>query len=238
MIASSQVLAIHSYHPDFFWTQSLVEGIESGIKGHEITVEHTYLDSKRVQSDGYFENLKSLYQARLADHDYDAILTTDNAAMWLVGELADEIGDTPVIFSGLNTATSKIDYAVPRLTGVNEAIDIWDNIGLIKQANPDAERVWIVLDDSFSSRQYWTAIESQLASDTQGGVEIKRFHGLLFDELVEQIAQLDAGDVVLFVSYFKDASGTFMEHSDLLTAIQSKANVPIYGASSFMLLTA
>ncbi|MDD1783529.1 EAL domain-containing protein [Enterovibrio sp. ZSDZ35] len=235
VIASSQVLAIHSYHPDFFWTKSLVQGIESGTQSYDITVEHTYLDTKRVQTKGYLEDLKSLYKTRLTNHHYDAILTTDNAALWLVSQLADEIGDTPVIFSGLNTSTYSLLHAAPNLTGVNEAIDISDNIALIKEAQPDVERVWIVLDDSFSSKQYWASIQEQLATDKDEHVEIKRLHSLLFDELIDQVAALEAGDVVLFVSYFKDASGAFMEHGDLLTALTSKAVVPIYGASSFML---
>lgn len=230
-----QVLAIHSYHSDFFWTKSLVEGIEQQAKPHGIVVEHTYLDTKRVQSPAYHKQLKQLYRERLASQHYDAILTTDNAALWLVNELGQEVGQRPVIFSGLNVANYDEFSQIKRLSGVEETVNLVDNLSLIKTLHPDTERVWLALDDAFSSRQYWTAIEPKLTAAKEQGIEIKRLHQLSFNQLIDAISALDSGDVVLFVSYFKDAEGAFMEHSELLSQITASAQVPVYGANSFML---
>ncbi|WP_394213095.1 EAL domain-containing protein [Enterovibrio calviensis] len=235
VLAAYQVLAVHSYHPDFFWTESLVEGIEQGIEGQDIVVEHTYLDTKRVQSASYMEELRSLYQTRLRGHHYDAILTTDNAALWLVNALAEDVGDIPVVFSGLNIATYQPFENLSRLTGVEELINVPDNIAFIKALHPDTQRVWLALDDAYSSRDYWQAISEQLVNAGDLGVEVNRLHKMRFDDLVNRIAELESGDVVLFISYFKDADGAFMNHGDLLTKITTSATVPIYGANSFML---
>ncbi|MEZ8130283.1 EAL domain-containing protein [Enterovibrio norvegicus] len=235
LLAADQVLAIHSYHPDFFWTESLVKGIEKGVEGQDIVVEHTYLDTKRIQTPDYLSQLKQLYQSRLQDHHYDAILTTDNVAMWLVDELGDTLGDTPVIFSGLNIDTAQSFERIPRLSGVKELVNVPDNIALIKTLHPDTKRVWVALDDGYSSNQYWNAIEEQLDGVPTLDVTVNRLHNMRFDELVTRISTLEAGDVVFFVSYFKDASGAFMEHKDLLRQISATSLVPIYGASSFML---
>lgn len=235
VFAAYKVLAIHSYHPDFFWTESLVNGIEQGVQGKNIEVEHTYLDTKRIQSFDYHIELKRLYLARFQEHHYDAILTTDNAALWLVNELADEIGTIPVVFSGLNSTGSGLYDNIEMLSGVEELINVPDNVTLIKQLHPQTERVWIALDDAYSSRQYWQAIDRQLKVFPDQGVEIRRLHQISFDGLVEKVGTLEDGDVVLFVSFFKDANGAFMEHGDLLTQVIASTKVPVYGANSFML---
>ncbi|NGN99655.1 EAL domain-containing protein [Grimontia sp. S25] len=234
-LAAYQVLAIHSYHPDFFWTESIVRGIEKGVEGQDIVVEHTYLDTKRIQSPDYHEELKRLYLTRLEEHQYDAVLTTDNAALWLVNELSDEIGNVPVVFSGLNSASLEPYQNINMLGGVEELINVPANVSLIKNLHPDTERVWLALDDAYSSRQYWQAISRQLDSAPELGVDIRRMHKVSFEQLVEQSAALEEGDVILFVSFFKDANGDFMEHGDLLTKVTQATTVPVYGANSFML---
>ncbi|WP_429740720.1 ABC transporter substrate binding protein [Enterovibrio makurazakiensis] len=239
-LAAYQVLAVHSYHPDFFWTESLVRGIERGIEGQDIdgqniVVEHTYLDTKRIQTADFISELKKLYQARLKDHQYDAILTTDNAALWLVNALAAELGDIPVIFSGLNVPSYDPFQNIQRLSGVEELINVQDNLALIKTLHPDTLRVWFAVDDAYSSRAYWQAIEKQLEHADDLGLEVNRLHQLNFDDLTKRIVEFEAGDVVMFVSYFKDIDGAFMTHGDLLTQVTDSAKVPVYGANSFML---
>lgn len=233
--AAYQVLAVHSYHPDFFWTQSLAEGIEKGVAGQDIVVQHTYLDTKRVQSPFYLERLKQLYRSRLLSHHYDAIMTTDNSALWLVNELSEEIGDIPVVFSGLNVADYSEFPGLKRLGGVEEVVNVPDNVRLIKNLHPETKRVWLALDNSFSSRQYWVGISQQLKESESLGVDVERLHHLTFAGLIDRINRLEAGDVVLFVSYFKDAAGEFMDHGALLSQITASARVPVYGANSFML---
>ena len=230
-----KVLAIHSYHPDFFWTQSLVKGIEQGMATQPLTLEHAYLDIKRNQSDAYFRQLQELYRIKLLHQDYDAILTTDNAALALVNDLAANVGNVPVIFSGLNSPSYDEYSQIKRLTGVEELINIPDNLALIKRLHPDVKRVWLVLDESFSSRDYWRAIERQLEASGSAGLDVQRLHGLSFNALIDRVGELKHGDALLFLSYFTDINGKFMPHDQLLESIGKATSIPIYGTNSFML---
>ena len=137
-----------------------------------LTLEHAYLDIKRNQSDAYFRQLQELYRIKLLHQDYDAILTTDNAALALVNDLAAHVGNVPVIFSGLNSPSYDEYSQIKRLTGVEELINIPDNLALIKRLHPDVKRVWLVLDESFSSRDYWRAIERQLEASGSAGLDV------------------------------------------------------------------
>ncbi|SIO21361.1 ABC transporter substrate binding protein [Salinivibrio sp. ES.052] len=233
--AQKDVLVVHSYHPGFFWNQSLVEGLETATEGKDIAFQHAYLESKRYQSEAYREQLKKLYIHKLTNHNFDAILTTDNAALWLIHELHDYIGDTPVVYAGLNNFGRQHYPLLPQLTGVKEEVDLPRNLALMKQLHPDLERVYLLLDNTFSSRQYWNVVQAQLARGGDSGLDIVRISSLSFSALQDRIQAMHDGEAVFYLSYFRDANGQFLDRLSGISTLTQHAPVPIYGAMSFML---
>ncbi|WP_254659671.1 ABC transporter substrate binding protein [Salinivibrio sp. SS2] len=233
--AQQQVLVVHSYHPGFFWNQALVEGLNTATQGHDIDFQHTYLESKRYQSQAYREQLKKLYIQKLASQRFDAILTTDNAALWLMHELHDYVGDTPVVYAGLNNFGRQHYPLLPRVTGVKEEVDLPRNLALMKRLHPDLERVYLLLDNTFSSRQYWNVVQAQLAHSDLSGIEVVRLSDLSFQALHDRIQAMHEGEGVFYLSYFRDNQGGFMTRQEYLETIVGEAPVPVYGAMSFML---
>ncbi|RXJ72618.1 hypothetical protein CS022_14300 [Veronia nyctiphanis] len=159
--AEAPVLVIHSYHHGFEWSNQVNKGLEETLEGLDIPIQETYLDVKRNYSSAYRDQLKTLYRYRLAEHKYRAILTVDDAALELVNELADAIGQTPVIFSGLNQYSRERFSNIPRLTGVGELISLPDNLKLMSSLHPDAKRVHLVFDSTATSLSYWRMFREQ-----------------------------------------------------------------------------
>ncbi|WP_241835560.1 ABC transporter substrate binding protein [Salinivibrio kushneri] len=233
--AQKDVLVVHSYHPGFFWNQALVEGLETATQGEEIAFQHSYLESKRYQSDAYREQLKDVYIHKLTNHDFDAILTTDNAALWLIHELHEYVGETPVVYAGLNNFGRQHYPLLPKVTGVKEEIDLPRNLSLMKRLHPDLKRVYVLLDETFSSRQYWNVVKAQLRNDGNAGVEVVRLSSLSFQALHDRIQAMQPGEAVYYLSYFRDKNGTFLDRLSGINSLIQNAPVPIYGAMSFML---
>lgn len=160
--AKTPVLVIHSYHPDFEWSNQVNQGLQEGLEGTDVEIQTVYLDFKRYHSPELFKQLKALYRIKLAEHNYRAILTVDNAALNLVNEMADVVGSTPVIFSGLNQYSRERYKNIDLLTGVNEVVSLPDNLQLMSKLHPDAKRVYVILDETPTSEEYWRMFLQQL----------------------------------------------------------------------------
>ncbi len=97
-----KVLVVHSYHQGFFWTDSVQRGFAQQLEDHPLDIRVLYLDSKRSQSQQFFNQLESLYRTKLSEEHFDAIVVSDNNALALMQRLSDVLQNTPVIFSGIN----------------------------------------------------------------------------------------------------------------------------------------
>ncbi|WP_241824102.1 MULTISPECIES: bifunctional diguanylate cyclase/phosphodiesterase [unclassified Salinivibrio] len=233
--AQKNVLVVHSYHPNFFWNQALVEGLDTATAGEDIAFQHTYLEIKRYQSEAYREQLKKLYIQKLGNHQFDAILTTDNAALWLIHQLHEYVGETPVVYAGLNNFGRQHYPLLPKLTGVKEEVDLPRNLALMKRLHPGLERVYVLLDNTFSSRQYWNVVQAQLARNGDSGIDVVRLSSLTFSGLRDRIQAMHDGEAVFYLSYFRDSNGQFLDKLSGIRTLTHNTPVPIYGAMSFML---
>ncbi|MGF1759004.1 EAL domain-containing protein [Photobacterium sagamiensis] len=100
-------LVIHSDHQGMGWTDGLQAGLEATTASYDISLNVIYMDSKRYQSTEYLNKLLDIYRTKISKEDYDATAVTDDNALWQVNQLAEQIGDTPVIIGGINDYKSK-----------------------------------------------------------------------------------------------------------------------------------
>ncbi|ODA33478.1 diguanylate cyclase [Veronia pacifica] len=233
--AKTPVLVIHSYHPDFEWSNQVNQGLQEGLEGTDVEIQTVYLDFKRYHSPELFKQLKALYRIKLAEHNYRAILTVDNAALNLVNEMADVVGSTPVIFSGLNQYSRERYKNIDLLTGVNEVVSLPDNLQLMSKLHPDAKRVYVILDETPTSEEYWRMFLQQLENMPSLSMDVVPWQGLNYQELMDNVRQVKKDELIYFLSFFKDGDNNYIGHENLLESLSETASVPVYGAGSFML---
>ena len=138
-----KVLVVHSYHQGFFWTDSIQRGFAQQLEGHPLDIRILYLDSKRSQSQQFFNQLESLYRTKLSEEHFDAIVVSDNNALALMQRLSDVLDNTPVIFSGINNYDPSLHQGL-RATGVIEDVDLLANLALIERLHPKHKQVLVV----------------------------------------------------------------------------------------------
>ncbi len=81
LLANSSVLIINSYHKGYEWSDDVIMGIENSFyTKKDIHIDTLYMDSKRVVSKEYFDNLKKLYGIQLQKQKYDLIIAIDRFA--------------------------------------------------------------------------------------------------------------------------------------------------------------
>jgi len=106
---SNEILLLHSYNKGLKWSDGISRGVEDVMLKHphyELTTE--YMDSKKIESENYFEELLDLYKKKFKNRNYKAIIAADNYAYDFVLKYHRELfPNTPVFFVVLKTLTQK-----------------------------------------------------------------------------------------------------------------------------------
>lgn len=221
------VLIVHSYHLGFFWTDAFQHGVDDVLTPHtDIKTRAVYLDTKRLQSALYFDQIYQLYKTLLEQERYDAVLVSDNNALSLMQRLAPQLGDTPVIFGGINNYSREMHRDL-RATGVTEDIDIESNIALIRRLQPNVERIYVVTDFSRTGAAVRQQLNHFTARSPQYQSLIQPLVPDTFEHLYQRAAGMNRNDAILYWVYYRDQQG---EVSDLVqwNTFIHHAQAPVY----------
>ena len=146
---SSNVLVIHSYNSDFFWTKEIKAGIEQGFQksAHKTTVFHEFLDAKRYPNlhhkDSFLEGIREKYEHT----DLDLLMVADDPGLNLVLQVKEEyFAELPVVFMGINHVQERF-LNKPWLTGVFETHSVIETI-LEAQRQTGSNNLILIADSS------------------------------------------------------------------------------------------
>jgi len=227
---SDEILLIHSYNKGLKWSDGISRGIEDIMLKHpqyELTTE--YMDSKKIESENYFDELLDLYRKKFRNRQYNAIIVADNYAYDFVLKYHRELfPNTPVIFCGVENFNPKeLDtYLKKYVTGVIEYKDIRTNLELIYQLFPATKMVYIISDDAYSS----LAIKEQIIDESnnfQDKFRVVFDNKIDFNKIDEKIDKLPKHSVILFTSFYRDMYGVYIPYHRLRSFFQ-RSKFPIF----------
>jgi len=227
-------LVIHSYHQGMSWTDSLQAGLESASQPYGIPLHVSYMDSKRYQSDGYLNELLDIYRTKLTREKYRAIVVTDDHALWLVNQLSEEVGDTPVLMVGINNYQPEKHDRLARVTGVLEASSSIDNIALALSQQPDLQQVYVIADETYTGQAMWQEIDDYLTLNPSDLV-VHRLSSGKFSDIYSQAALLPEQSAIIFLSYYFDSSGNYMGSRSFVDTLTEGASAPVYASYQYLL---
>jgi signal transduction histidine kinase/ABC-type uncharacterized transport system substrate-binding protein len=213
-----EILLLHSYNNGLKWTDGITQGAKEVLDkypDYELTVE--YMDSKKIDSQEYFDILMSLYEKKFSNRKYEVIIAADNYAYEFVLKNHKKLFDkSSVVFTGVeNFDKNFIPLDLKKyVTGVVEYKEIKKNIELIKKTITDLNTLYIISDDTFSS----LAIKEQILNDAKSfGKDTK----IVFDNqidintILDKINSLPKNSAILFSSLYKDINGKYITSSQL-----------------------
>lgn len=217
-LSANEILLLHSYNKGLKWTDGISEGVEEVISKHahfELTTE--YMDSKKIESEYYFEELLDLYKKKFGKRTYKAVIAADNYAYEFALKYHKELfANTPIVFCGVENFNPKdiTPYLKNHVTGVIEYKDIRKNLELIYSLFPAIKMVYIISDDAYSS----LAIQEQIINESNSFKDKFRVvfdNQIDFDKIDEKINKLPKHSAILFTSFYKDVYGTYVPYYKL-----------------------
>lgn len=214
----NEILLLHSYNKGLKWTDGISSGVEEVIsqqENFELTTQ--YMDSKKVESEDYFDELLDLYKKKFKSRAYKAVIVADNYAYDFMLRYRDEIfPNAPIVFCGVeNFNASDIPSSLKKdVTGVVEYKDIRKNLQLMHDLFPELKLVYIISDDAYSS----LVIQQQIINESR---EFKDKFKVIFDNQIDfdkidqKIEALPPNSAILFTSFYKDMYGNYIPYHKL-----------------------
>ena len=237
---SKDVLLLHSYHKGYTWTDDISSQIEKNFKDNKnVELTTVYMDSKRIDTSSYLNNLANLYKEQFQNRKFDLIIVSDNTALDFMIKYHDFLfKDTPVLFCGINDFDSSIlDVNNIRnfMSGVAEEVDLEKNFELISKLHPKLKNLLIINDTSTTGYAVKKGLDP-IIKKYEKKFNIEYTDDLEINNLKQKVSSLDKeNNVILFVLLFKDTTGKYFTHKQSFAQVKKVSQVPIYGLWDFYL---
>lgn len=234
--AKQQILVLNSYNQGYAWTDREMQGIQEVFKSHSDVLLHIeYMDTKMINDRQHYSMLAEVYERKYANIQFDVLLVTDDDALKFMKRYRDEyFPATPLVFAGINNYEISKTEGLDNFTGVNEVADFSKNLSLIEQLFPDTNEIIVINDDLTTGKSLSTEFK-QAAKEFQTRFQFTYLTDLPIDELLKNIAQLEKGQVIFYLSFFRDGDGTHFDANEIIPQIAQVSDVPIFGAADYMI---
>jgi PAS domain S-box-containing protein len=230
--STQKVLILNSYHKEFKWTDAQVsaakEALTEGIGNLELFVE--YMDTKRIYNNEYLKHLFNIYHLKYKKIQLDAIITTDDNALWFAVKYHKRIfNEAPVSFCGINDYRKSLLEGRQQFTGLVEVLDIKPTIDLALRLHPGTRKIVVVVDST----------PTGLGQIRDVAVIARQYNNLKFEylegkdishaELFERLRSLPQDSIVLLAVWLRDKNDVYLSSDEGGPLISSNSTVPVYG---------
>ena len=231
LFANSSILIINSYHKGYEWSDSIIKGIENTLYPHtNIDINILYMDSKRISTLEYFQNLKELYKVQLKNRKYDLVLVVDRFAFDFVVENYNELFKDELILSvgieNFDKQRLKKYKLENKVSALLEKRDLKANVKLIETIIPSIKKLYVINDKSENAKHTEPLIK-ELFDDFEGKYELIYLREDSLKALEKRFSKFEENSALLFVRFYKNSNGELNKNQEIAKFIND-AKVPIF----------
>ena len=231
LFANSSILIINSYHKGYEWSDSIIKGIENTLYPHtNIDINILYMDSKRISTLEYFQNLKELYKVQLKNRKYDLVLAVDRFAYDFVLENYNELFKDELILSvgieNFNQERLKKYNLENKVSALLEKRDLKANVKLIETIIPSIKKLYVINDKSENAKHTEPLIK-ELFDDFEGKYELIYLREDSLKALEKRFSKFEENSALLFVRFYKNSNGELNKNQEIAKFIND-AKIPIF----------
>lgn len=233
--ARKQVLFINSYHLGYKFSDEITRALtETFAAQGNIDLRIEYLDTKRVDSAEYLEEVKTLYQFKYKNAKLDLIMSSDDAALNFLFKYADTLfPNVPVVFVGANFFDVNRLKGYERFTGISEEADIAGTLDVALKIHPNTRQVVVITDATVTGQRIREILESVFPQYPQVNFEL--LQDISMSEIQQKVSSLPSDALVLLTIFSRDKDGVFFEYDVYSSIIAESSSVPVYATWDFSL---
>ncbi|MBS2211006.1 PAS domain-containing protein [Carboxylicivirga mesophila] len=233
-----EILVLNSYHIGFKWTADINRAISEHFESEEsVRIFYEFMDSKRFNSDEYFEALYQQYFIKYKGHKIDGIICSDNRAFDFFTQHGKEIwGDIPAVFCGVNNINEQLNLVdSSKHVIVHEIIDIKGSIELIEQLQPDLEELIVISDKTLSGNIFLSQFIDAFNAESRN-FSYQIINNTEPQQLKQALHQLPAANRAIYLlSLYTQRDGIPNEMIHESRYFFKDVNIPLYSNWDFLM---
>ena len=233
-----EILILNSYHQTYDWTASILNAVTESISKDYPDLEYQieYMDTKRLQSESYFEFLFELYSLKYKSSSFNLAFTTDDHAFQFMLKYGDSLfPGVPVVFSGVNSFSEEMLDEHINYTGVVEDIQIKETIDIALTLCPDTDYIFIIGDNSYTARANKERVKQVESLYPPQELAFIYSNGDNIDRVIDELKPLTDKGVILWFGFLIDADGKQYSNDETLELISDLSKLPIFSCWDFTL---
>jgi signal transduction histidine kinase len=234
----SHILIINSYHKGFQWSDELIFGIEKVINNDK-NIETTilYMDSKRISSIEYYDQLKELYKLQLKNRKYDLVLLVDKFAYEFALKNYNELfkNNEKLIFTGIEQFDSLLvekSGLTGKISGIIEKRAISDIVNIINKMMPKLKKLYIINDFSKNGDDSDISIKNAINQNSNLEVEYIRYSTI--GELKNKFSTYKKDEAVFFIRFYNNKNQELHTNQEIASMINS-FELPTFSTDSLFI---
>lgn len=233
-----KLLVLHSYHYGMRWATAIGEGIQAVFdspEGKWHVLQYEFMDTKRISSPEYFEELARLFAMKFQTNEFSVIIASDDDALsFLLQYRARLFGPTPVVFCGVNYFRPEMLEGQADITGVVESYDLEATLDAALRLHPAARQVYVINDQSSTGKANNKRVE-EIMPRYAGRVSFRFAGPASMAELLEEVRGLPQNTVILLMTFNRDRLGQVFRYRDAAQLVCGASPLPVYGVWAFYL---
>ena len=238
LFANSSILIINSYHKGYEFSDSIVTGIERILYTQsDIDINILYMDSKRVTSREYYDNLENLYSVQLKNRKYDLVIAVDRFAYDFVLEVSDRFFKSiPILAVGIENFSKENakKYGVEnRVSALLERRDLKGNVKAIEKLLPTIKKLYIINDKSLNALHTEPLI-NELIKDFDDDYELIYLKEDSLKDLEKKFSKYEEDIGALFIRFYKNKNGELNKNQAIAKFIKN-SKIPIFITDSIFI---
>ena len=233
-----RVLVLNSYHPEYVWENSMVEGIRSVFddSATDVVLCYEYMDTKHYSPEVVFEPLRRLYSVKYSDVKFDVIIASDDNALNFLLLYRDELfPESPVVFCGINGFTKELIRGHDGVYGLLQKTLISREPLTLPLANHPGTRNFAVVSGTSTSSRINQRKMRELRTLFEDRVAFIDLTLLNPPELKRRLTRLPRDTVIIYLSYYKMPDGTFLTVPESTSFVFNHSKMPIYSPWEYTL---
>jgi chemotaxis protein methyltransferase CheR len=196
-----------------------------------VQVFHEALDTFRIPTDKYEDEIVRLLQRKYSGESIDLIYAFNRSALkFLLKHRGELFSNTPVVFISYEMKRVADLGLDAQVTGVGGRVELSPTLDIALALQPQTKRVVVVAgkmpaDTAFveQARQEFTPYE--------GKVEFVYLIGLSIEELQAKLASLPDKSIVFYLWVSSDSTPQISPNPELISLLAPSSSAPIYGTS-------
>lgn len=238
-LSGKNVLVIHSYSDTYKWTKDIQNGITSelskGKYGTWPNIYTTYMDSARLDSESYNDELFNYYKNLSNELRFSVVICSDNYAYdFVINNREKLFQGIPIVFCGVSYYDDSVLKGTYDITGVVSAYDYNKTLDCIKKIQPNVKNVVFVTNSTKVGTQEYNALK-KIEGEYSKNFKIKYCLNDDTNQVINLVNSLGKNTAVMLAEGVSEEIGNKLNIEVTGETFFEKINVPIYSFYDFQI---